>query len=199
MIIALLLGCTAGTDTGAAGVTGTISPDGADSIGEVRGATAFAWAEGDRLIANISSGEGTTCDDVVRYLTDLTYDPSALIPAGTCNIFIRLDSDYASGQLIEDDPYQAAGTAIGCALGEGEFAMADANSSYTWTGTWWLGHPVDYTYTFTEEEDGYSLDLSMEEYDGSYPLSGQLSGVAASGSVSGVVKAQACPELAGLL
>jgi len=181
-------------------ISGTIQPDGHDVTGSVRGYRAFAFDDGGDMIAYISSNPSATCANVVEYLSGGDpVDPVNVLSGGYCNIYLRIYDNYESGYSASDDSLSAAGSSIGCAMGEGSFeymTLDQDDTDYYWTGQWWQGVPEVFDWTFTGDRDqGYAFDISMTEYSGSFPYE-EFDRYLATGAVSGVVTAEVCEGLA---
>jgi hypothetical protein len=187
----LLLGAC--KEEGGGSLSGEIALDELDYSARVDAAAAFAWHVDDQLLVYISSDPGASCAGVVTYLSG-GGDLEPLFEGGLCNVYIKLDQGYADGFTAQDDPLYAAGTALGCPMGEGTFGGEAEN--YRWSGIWWQGYPTTYSYAFSEDADGnYLVELDMSAYNGSLPYEGQAVNVTAAGSVSGSLTATACPGL----
>jgi hypothetical protein len=187
-------------DTGSAtaSITGSIQPDGEDEVGDVSIYKAFAMDSGSGFMAYLSNNPSATCDSVVDYLrSDGPTDPSGLLVGGACDITIRLDT-WDEGKSASDDPLAAAGFSINCFLGEGGWELETRDNDdrdYYWQGREWAGYPQAYSYDFAPDGDGYTLDLEMTAYNGSF-LYESFEPYPASGQVVGVMTAERCESLA---
>ena len=194
MILALLIGC--GVEERFT-LVGDLTLDEHDFTGQVDASTAFAHAQDGSLVAYISSSPDTTCADVVSYVSDPIFDLGSMFVSNHCNLFIRIEGDYdSSGFSVEDDMLYGASTIMGCALGEGEFTQADANSTYVWSGQWWQGAPTDFRYDFSDDGVDYALNMSLSTFNGSFSQDGQMISVSATAAIEGLATAESCPELA---
>ena len=190
----------AGCSSGGA-LQGVIEADG--NTAEVNGGAAFAYSAGGALVAYISSNPASTCDDVVDYLTAPdAIDPSDVLLGGTCNVYIALYDGFDGSFQATDDRMIAVSSAIGCAMGDGDFVYEERFEGafdYYWSGVWWQGFPVSYTWDFSGQEgDDMTLDISMSSYEGGF-IYESFDDVPAAGDVSGVVTAEWCPGLAALV
>jgi hypothetical protein len=208
LLAALVLGCAEEEEkddgTGIM-IEGTISLDDRDGAAIVRGVRAFGYNADGRMLVFISNNTDATCNGVSELLGSggATVDPSDIYVAGTCYMLIAVDGydggfshTYSEGT---GDYSLAVSSAIGCAMGDGDFELVDTvnGPGYQWTGTWWVGAPTAYAWDFTGGDgDDLELDMRMTRYQGSLPLSTEYVEVQAEGIVEGVVTAKWCPELA---
>jgi hypothetical protein len=181
-------------------VSGTVQPEGASESGEVAFHRGFAFDQGGRVIAYISSNPAASCDRVVEYLRphEEPYDPSGLLTGGTCDLYFAMDG-YSGDLSADDDPMAVAGWALNCAMGEGSFVLETRDSGdrdYYWSGRWWQGRPTSYSYTLTGGAGAdFTFDLQMSAYDGGF-IYESMEGVPATGEVSGSIDLEWCPSLA---
>lgn len=190
-------------------IKGSLGPDGEDITGEFAVYKAVAFDQGGRFLAYLSSDPEASCDNIVDYLyTDGDpYAPDDVINGGHCNMFLAIDG-YEDGlnhtwdrSMEGGTGFDAigAGTSIACAMGSGEFVYEQRDNDdedYFWSGRWWQGSPKDYTFAFSGSgEGGYTLDLTMSEFDGEWPYEG-FDSHPASGNVSGTIEAEYCQGLA---
>lgn len=188
-------------------LVGTIEPDGAGEVGNVRFYKAFAFDQGGSLLAYLTSSPDADCASVGQYLRvgGDPYDPVKVFQPETCNMFIKIAEDYDGGidyTRSEGDAgldLVGTGTAIECALGAGAFELTTLltdDEDYYYSGRWWVGNPLSYRYTFEGSgEGGYTLGLELSQLDGGF-VHESLEEVRATASVSGSVKAEYCTDLA---
>ena len=186
-------------------LTGSITPDEASFSGDIGIAKAFAFDQGGKFLAYMSSDSAATCEGVYDYLggQDKAYDPVDLFNDGFCNMFVFLGSGYDGGHSATDDNIAAAGSAISCPMGEGEWVYESRDGDdkdYYWDppAQWWVGHPTSYEWDFSGSgTEGYTLDIEMTDYDGGFPYI-EWDNTPASGNVSGTVEAEYCQPLGTL-
>ena len=182
-------------------VTGDIAMVGQDAEGRVEIFKAYGIDQGGRVMLYLSSNPDLTCPMAAELLSthDGPFDPTDYIVGGTCDFFIKKDEYDGVEMTFTDDPFGRAGWAINCFTGDGAFEFQDrtdgGDDGIYWTGRKWLGYPTVYSYTITGgNEEPYTLQLDLQEYDGGFPEEG-LDSYPATGSVVGTVEAQWCPDL----
>lgn len=200
-ILILGVGCSkGGKEQGP--VSGTITPDGRDTSGQVEIMGAFAYAHGGGLIAYLSSNPDTTCETAADYLDTDNSDPAGVLEPGACNLYLRVGSGYQGQLSATDDPIAAASMAMSCAMGTGEFVYEERDTGdlgWYWSGDWWQGYPTTFNWEFSGEEGGdLRMEMDMSEYSGGFIYESQER-VPASGAVAGVSYASWCTDLAPAL
>ena len=194
MIAFFLLACGPSEPTPM--LTGTITPSGHDLSADFYGYKAFAFDNAGTFVAYIASHKEATCEGVAQYfgLGD-PIDPSVLFEPKSCNLFIKV-SDYEGSWSAQDDRMLSASSSIGCTMGDGAFEYeGGADSGYYWSGNWWAGFPIAYDWNISGDRDSsYTLELTMNTYEGSFPLE-EFDRYEASGAVSGTVEAEVCTLL----
>lgn len=201
LLLITLLACKGGGDSeGPAFVTGELKTD--DSEAEVSGRTAYGFHLDGKGLWYISTAADVSCDTVLTFLNHAEgndpFDPQDVLYGGYCNISLVLNSyDGSEVQLTEADGVLAAVWSFYCPMGTGEFVLEDrhGHEDYYWTGPLWTGSPT--TWSATVSGDGssgpYTLDLSMDGFDGTY--SDVIASIPATGQVSGTIDAVVCPDL----
>jgi hypothetical protein len=183
---------------GAGSITGTITTDDG-SVGEVDAVVGLGFDQGGKLILYLSSNPATTCEGVVAYWTrSEPIDPVDLYLPGKCNLFISQADGYDGAFAAQDDIFAAAGTAIECAMDDGDWVLEERDTGdvdYYYQGRWWQGHPTTYTYDFSGGGgEDYDVHVDMSAYEGSF-IYEDLTRDPASGAVSGDLRASWCGEL----
>ena len=202
------LGCaSAEEDKDARGIMieGAIELSDRDSSAVVRGVRAFGYDDDGRMLTFISNNANATCAGVAEVLgpNGSATDPSDVYEAGTCHMLISV-SDFDGGwehtwSEGSDEFSKAVSSAVMCAMDDGDFELVDTvnGEGYQWTGTWWVGTPAAYSWSFSGGGgDDIELDMRMTRYNGALPLTAEYTEVDAEGIVEGVVTAEWCPELA---
>jgi hypothetical protein len=190
-------------------IVGSIFPERSDVPANVAIYKAFGFDQNQRMLSYFSSSPNATCENVADYLRvgAEPYDPEEMFAPDSCNFFIRVDQDYAGGinytRSADDTSIDliGTGTSIECALGEGSFELGvlregDPDEDYYYSGRWWVGHPLTYTYNFSGgSEEPYTFEISYTALDGGYTQE-SLDGAAATAEVTGTIQGEWCPELA---
>lgn len=182
-------------------ITGTISPDhpSYNVSGEFEIYKAFAFDDQGTFYAYLSSNPDTHCGDVVNYLmvNGDVFNPENVLSPGKCNMMIKL-SDWEGSVDVADDTTVSAQSAIGCAMGEGEFKYMTSginDTDYYWTGQWWQGVPHGYQWSISgDRESGYTIDVDMYQFNGGFPQE-EFDKYDAMGSVQGSIEAYICEGL----
>jgi len=186
-------------------IEGSIDLTDRDGTAVVRGVRAMGYNADGRMLAFISNNKDATCDKVAEVLGagGATVDPSEVYEAGTCHMLIAVDDYDGSFEHTYSEGtggYSLAwSSAVGCAMGNGDFELVETvnGPGYQWTGTWWVGVPTAYAWSFTGGDgDAFELDMRMTRYSGALPLSTEFTEVDAEGIVEGLVRAEWCPALA---
>ncbi len=183
-------------------LVGTVTPDHPELSlsADFEGYKAFAFDINNTFWAYISSNPKANCSDVVNYLNvgSDPFDPVNVLSAGKCNMLIKL-TDWQGSVSLENDTIVVAATAIGCAMGEGEFEFMNLDGNgkdYYWTGTWWQGAPREYRFDLEGDRDsGYTLDIDMSVLYGGF-VQQEFEKYEAYGSISGIMDAYVCEGLA---
>ena len=213
LVLSLTTACSGKDDSGDETVdslepkiTGTVTAEG-EASAQVAFYKAFAFDQGGKLLAYLSSSPNATCENVADYLrvSEGPYDPKDMFEGGHCNMFIIIDGDF-DGSFSHTRPADstepnlvAAGTSMECAMGEGQFELTRLTESdrddYYWSGRWWQGRPNAYTYDFSGGAgSSYQLTLEMSAYDGGF-IHEELDDTPAVGAVSGTIEAEWCDAL----
>ncbi len=162
---------------------------------------AYALAQDGHFIAYLSNNPDASCERIVRYLlpTDTPEDPSDLLVAGTCDMFMSLPN-WDDGFEAEDDRLALAGFSMSCPLGEGEFVLEERDKNdidYYWSGRWWQGHPEHYILSIAPATSGYTFTMYMDTYDGSLIYEG-LKSFTGAGEISGILEIEECANFTEL-
>lgn len=199
-LFAVVCACKGGPEEGEpADIVGEVLTP--DDEAEVAGRTAFGFHIDGQGLWYISSAPDASCADVVALLdhsdADEPLDPQSVLYGGFCNLTLTATYEGATASTTEADGAVAALWSLYCPMGEGEFAVEDRHGhvDYYWSGNLWTGSPVAHSTTISGdgENDGYTLDLSLTDFSGSY--SDVIATVAATGTVAGTIEAAFCPEL----
>lgn len=193
-LLALLAGC-AGKD-GAAGVHWgdvTALRAGEHAVVEGRAAFGFDSASNGKALLYVTSNADATCDDATNGLSGntSTFDPTRVLPAGTCSVFVYLDYDGASASVAS--PSAAATLALNCAMDEGEWVDAgEGDGDLVYSGPYWQGSPGEFDVTVSGGEGAaFALDLSMGAFDGTF-IYESSDDAPADGEAAGSISAEWC-------
>lgn len=160
----------------------------------------------------MSSTPGVSCAQVANYLgaVEGPVDPTPIYTRETCNLLIQVR--YAPGTVSPTSPITLGGVSAAivtaaCPSGDGSFVLTTIEG--TGEGYYWLdGDAADaipspwFTAAADAGEitalsrsgDAVTLDIELDSYRGSYPITGGTS--LARGSGRGTITATACPALA---
>lgn len=203
----LLASCGGDTDTGAVDtlepmVTGSISVLEADATGTVEFFHAYGIDQGGKAMIYISSNPDFNCDMAVEVLSDQgpSFDPTGYYAPGTCDLFIRLASDYTGDISGSDDPILRAGMTLNCFTGDGVFQWENrvdgGDDGYYWSGRKYQAYPTIYSFAMSGGDGSdYTIDLDFQEYLGSFPDEGEFTQYTATGAITGTVTAKWCSDL----
>lgn len=191
-------GGSVGEDEPADVVGDVLTPD---DEAEVAGRTAYGFHIDGRGLWYISTVSDASCDEVVALLdhsgVDEPLDPQGVLSGGFCNLTLVADYEGVQASTTEADGTAATLWSLYCPMGEGSFSVENrhGHTDYYWSGNLWTGSPVGFSTTISGdgETEGYTLDLSLTDFSGSY--SDVIATVAATGTVSGSIHAVWCPDL----
>lgn len=191
--------CSGGKDDSAGGgsLAGVISTTDGTGTGRIDVLHAYGFDINGTFVGYLSSNAGTTCANLVDYLSSKDpYDPKDILVGGGCNIYLR--SDFEGSLEASNDPIAVAGMSISCAMGDGEFVLEtrdDDDRDYYWSGQWWQGYPTSYDLSLSGDRDaGYTISLDMDAYKGGY-IYESMDEILATGSVSGEIAIEPCSGL----
>lgn len=200
-ILPLLFACKGGgpdSEAPADIVGDVLTPD---DEATVAGRAAFGFHLDGKGLWYVTSVVDATCADVIAFMehaeSDDPLDPTGVLSGGVCNLTLIADYEGADTTYTEADGTAVALWSLYCPMGEGEFELISrrGHTDYFWSGNLWTGSPVAHSTTISGdgETSGYTLDLSMTDYSGSY--SDVIATIAATGLTSGAIDAHFCPDL----
>lgn len=202
LLLAPVLCAACGGDDLAEGsrITGTLDFTGEGVSGVVDTARVFSFAAGGTLISWMAANEDATCALAAAHLGagDDDPDPTDLYVPDACNLFLFGAYDGTSASVDQDSA--TVSIALNCTMGEGSFAWEETNKgwAWVWSGRWWQGAPEAWTLDLeggTGGDDPLVATLEMTDFWGSFTYE-DMTEDPATGSVSGTVQAEWCPDLA---
>lgn len=172
-----------------------------DDEASVAGRVAYGFHIDGKGLWYISSVADASCDEVIAFMehsdADEALDPQGVLQGGVCNLTLIADYEGTDAAYTEADGTTVALWSLYCPMGEGSFELESrrGHTDYFWSGNLWTGSPVTHSTTISGdgETNGYTLDLSLTDYSGSY--SDVIATIAATGAVAGSIPARFCPEL----
>ena len=166
----------------------------------------------DVALVYMSSTPGLSCTEVANYLgaVEGPVDPTALYTRETCNLLIQLRN--IPGTVSEAAPIDLSSVSIAiitaaCPSGDGSFVLQSLDGGLTEGYVWldgdaadaipspWLTAAADAgaITAVAISGDAVRLDLEIDSYRGSYPITG--GGSLARGTGKGTIDATACAAL----
>lgn len=210
-MLALFIACAGGPDDTSStdpSITGSVET--ADGAAEVNIYKAFGRDyDGDGLWF-LSSSPEATCESVSDYLRDGadSHDPTGIWAGGDCILTMVVNpqdgtTTYTPGSdfsMTEADEFLIGFWSVRCALGDGAFEWGtrddgSTDEDYFWTGVEYTAAPNAFESTISGdgEDGGYTIDVSMSAYEGSYPA--VIDTIPAEGTISGSIDAEWCGDL----
>ena len=198
----LLVGCGNGADDDSS-IDGAISLLDREEAANVSWNRAFFAESGNAMLAFITGVQGANCSDIGDFLSssDGATEKEGIYDGGGCVMTVKVN-DWSGRYETAWNPSSsewnpAVDSAIRCEFGDGSWELG-VNSSgredHYWTGRTWSGHPTSFSWSFEPDGDSLLLEMDMDAYEGSliYESTGD---VAATGELSGVVKAEPCAAM----
>ena len=202
----VLLGTACGEKDGMGSVSGMIAVSERDLSADVEWDAAFAYAEGDRLIAFLTGAPGASCETVADYLGPNTgaLDKEGILEGGSCTMTIVVDGWDGEANLTwgpsETEGYNPGlSSNLRCEFGDGSWVLETRGSGYEdyyWDGPVWTGVPEVFDWAISGDGEDVSFDLEMTRFDGNFPDEVSAERYAAEGDLVGTIQAHWCPELA---
>lgn len=162
----------------------------------------YSFASGGTGILYGSSSPDATCETVADYIDFATneYDPTALFPAGTCNMFLLFYYDPGvgyDGDVVEADDWMGGQWSISCTMNSGEWVYETRNgfTDYFYSGKFWQGAPLSGTTTYTGSDGDLTVEVALNGFEGNF-IYEHMSSVPANGSIDGQIKTEWCTSLA---
>lgn len=153
-----------------------VADDGSEAVVRIR--KAFGFATNGKGAIYMATNEAGTCAQLSDYLDpdrNSPFDPRDFFEGGDCNISFMFTYDEDVGW--DGDTFSEADALNGvwnfkCAMDEGDFNLETRRGfkDYYWSGPWWGGHPTAYSATIhgSQDEEALSIEFEMEEYEGNY-------------------------------
>jgi hypothetical protein len=204
--IALLILPACADKEGMGSVSGSVSVPVRELSADVHWDSAFAYAEGDRLVAFLTGAVGASCSSVAEYLgpNDGALPKESILPGGSCAMTVVVDDwdgDLDLSWSEGDSPsYDNPGlnSNMQCWFGEGAWVLETRGSGYEdyyWTGPVWSGVPEIFDWSISGDDKDVSLDLEMSAFGGNFLHEASVEPSTAQGDLSGTIRAKWCSAL----
>ncbi len=202
-LLSVGLGCA--DKEGMGSVSGQVAVEDRDLVADVYWGSAFAYAEEGRLIAFLTGAPGASCASVSAYLGPnrgaLAKDD--VVEGGSCAMTLLVD-DWDGEVKVSWDPSETEARNPGlssnlrCHFGDGGWVLETRGSGYEdyyWDGPVWSGIPETFDWSISGDEEALSLTLEMTAFDGNFPDEVSATRYAATGDLSGTIRARWCADL----
>lgn len=185
------------------GFYGEVSVVGKEALGAgMNVQQAFGYADSGTVLVYLSSSPDADCESVTTYLSPggKPYDPTALLPPETCDLYLKL-TGWTGSFSATDDRLAMVYSVMTCGFGPGKFVYEERGKGdfdFYYTGRWWSGIPELFSLSLTETSSGFHLEGEMTGFDGTF-IYEKLADVDLEGLVWGEVEIESCPAFKALL